>query len=166
MINIPTRQLPAREAAAKGVLIPYWHEDDDEPVTYHLKLALIDRETLDKLVLICRKRAAVINPNPLDNRADLDYPVTNKERVGFLRHSAINRTVKNLHQQSGYSASYDALLHRIKKKGIDVEWRQQELRLSILQLIATHYPDLALECSDQAFKSNLKFQALGEHNEF
>jgi len=163
----PTRQLPAREAAAKGVLVPYWHEDDDLAITYHLKLALIDRETLDKLVLICRKKAAEINPNPFDTRnGNLDYPVTNKERVGFLRHSALNRTLKNLHQQSGYHSSYDALLHRIEKKGIDVAWRQLELRLSILQLIAAHYPDLALECREQAFKSQLKYEQEGHHHEF
>lgn len=164
----PTRQLPAREAQAKGVLIPYFHpaERDHLPIDYHLKLALIDRETLDKLVLICRKKAAEINPNPLDNRTNLDYPVTNKERVGFLRHSAINRTLKNLHQPSGYHSSYDALLYRIEKKGIDVAWRQLELRLSILQLIAAHYPDLALECREQAFKSQLKYEQEGHHHEF
>lgn len=156
----PTRQLPAREAQAKGVLIPYFHpaERDDEPVNYHLTLLKLTPEELDKLVLICRKKAAIVCPNPLDNRTSLDYPPTNRERVNALRHSCLNRTMKNCHQLNGYNASYDNILYRIEKKGIDVEWRQLELKLSILRLIAETYPDLATECREQQFHSTRKFQ--------
>lgn len=166
----PTRQLPAHEAQAKGVLIPYFHpaERDDEPVNYHLTLVKFDREALDKLVLICRKKAAIVCPNPLDNRnGNLDYPVTDKERVGFLRHSAINRTDKNLHQMNGYSNSYDNLLYRIQKKGIDVAARQLDLKLAILRLIQASYPNLSLECEEQIFKAKLAFEAENpNHPEF
>ena len=150
----PTRQLPAREAAALGVAVPFWVPTDREhlPITYHLSVSMLDREALDKLVLICRKKAAIVCPNPLDNRnGNLDYPVTNKERVAFLRHSAINRTDKNLHQMNAYSNSYDNLLYRIQKKGIDVPARQLDLKLATLRLIAETYPDLRLECEDQRF---------------
>ena len=148
----PTRQLPAREAAKLGVCIPYFVHDENAQINYHLTLCMLDREALDKLVLICRKKAAIVCPNPLDNRnGNLDYPVTNKERVAFLRHSAINRTDKNLHQMNAYSNSYDNLLYRIQKKGIDVPARQLDLKLATLRLIAETYPDLRLECEDQRF---------------
>lgn len=164
----PTRQLPAKEALKLGVSIPYWVHDENAQITYHLSVAMLDRESLDKLVLLCRKKAAIVRPNPLDNRnGNLNYPVTNKERVSFLRHSAINRTDKNLHATSHYSNSYDNLLHRIQKKGIDVAARQLDLKLSVLRLIQASYPDLHLECEEQIFKAKLAFEAENpNHPEF
>lgn len=148
--HTPIRQLPAREAAALGIHVPYFVHDESKPIQYHLQLALIDRETLNKLVIMARKKAAELIPSETDNRnGNLDYPATNRELVNFLRHSGLNRTVRNFHQLNGYSASYDAILYRIEKKGIDVAARQLDFKLSVLRLIATYYPDLALECEYQ-----------------
>lgn len=145
------KQRPAAEQLAAGVSLPYWHDDRelDKPITYHMRILQLSPEELDWLVLYCRKRAAVVSPNPLDNRASLDYEPTDRERVDVLRHCAINRSSGNLHTLAGYTNSFDALLHRIKCKGVDVEARQLELRRHVLSLIAEHYPHLATECHYQ-----------------
>lgn len=149
---IPTRQRSAREQAAQGVMIPYWIEDMDGPVTYHVKIMLLTPDELDRLVIFCRKQAAEFRPNPLDNRGDnLDYTPTNRERVDVLRHICLNRTEKNSGLLAGYHSSFDNLLHRIEKKGIDVARRQLELRRHVLALIAEHYPHLKTECEYQLF---------------
>lgn len=149
----PTRQLPAREQAAKGVILPYWVEDMDALVTYHLTLVLLEPEELDKLVIFCRKQAAEFRPNPLDNRGDnLDYTPSNKERHSVVRHCLLNRTPGNSNMLGGYMHSYDNLMHRIEKKGIDVEARQMQLRRHICALIDTYYPELKLESAEYLWR--------------
>lgn len=142
---IPTRQLPAREQAARGVLLPYWVEDMDGPVTYHLTLVLLEPEVLDKLVMLCRKKAATFHRNPLDNRTTLDYPIRDRERHAFLRHSGLNRTPKNIHQINGYHGGFESILARIVKKGIDVAERQLTFKRHVCALIAEYYPHLKTE---------------------
>ena len=149
--HTPTRQLPARELIKRNIGIPFWHEDDDKPVTYHLQLLLLEPDALVKLAIICRKRAAEHFPNPLDNRINLDYEPTPRELVNTLRHTCLNRTPKNVHQFSGFHCSYNNLIARITAKGIDVEQRCLDLKLHALTLIATYYPYLAAECKHQAF---------------
>jgi len=145
-------QLPAREAHALGVAIPYWHLNDDLPISYHLTLPVLLREDLNRLVIFCRKRSAKFAHKEFDCRADgLDYLPRDKELVNFIRHSCLNRTGKNNHQVNGYTASYDAILYRINKAGIDVENRQCAFKLSVLRLIQASYPDLAIECEYQIF---------------
>lgn len=142
---IPTRQLPAREQAARGVMIPYFVANDDDYINYHLTLLVLLPEELDKLVLLCRKKAATFHRNPLDNRETLDYQITDRERHAFLRHSGLNRTPNNIHQINGYHNSYDSILHRIAKKGIDVAERQLTFKRHVCALIAEHYPHLKTE---------------------
>ena len=152
MTNIPLKQRPAREQEAAGVSLPYWVTDLDKPITYHLKLLLLTPEELDKLVIIARKEARRLNPNPHDNRGDnMEYPPTNRERVDCLRHLCLNRTPGNMNTLAGYSNSFDNLLSKIERKGIDVANRQLELRRQVLSLIAEHYPHLKIECEYQLF---------------
>ena len=150
---IPTKQRTAREQVAAGVMIPYFHPVgwEDRVINYNLQLALLSREGLEKLAIYCRKKAADVVPNPLDNRTNLDYPPTDRELVNVLRHSGLNRTEKNAHAMNGYSGSYDAIMYRIKKKGVDVENRQMNFKAAVLRLIAATYPYLALECEEQIF---------------
>jgi hypothetical protein len=151
---IPTKQLPAREAALKGVTLPYWHIDLDKPITYHLRVSVLPMETIDRLVIAARKHAAKIKPNQHDIRravANFDYAPTNRERVSLIRHCLLNRTSRSQDKPSGYQNGYDAILHRIKQKGIDVKHRQTEFRLSVLRLIAEAYPELAKECEYKAW---------------
>jgi len=142
---VPTRQRTAREQAALGVCLPYFVGPDDVCVNYHLTLVLLEPEELDKLVLLCRKKAATFHRNPLDNRETLDYRITDRERHAFLRHSGLNRTPKNIHQINGYHNSYESILHRIAKAGIDVAERQLTFKRHVCALIAEHYPHLKTE---------------------
>ena len=154
--HIPLRQRSARAQAEAGVSIPYWHpaERDDEPLNWHLTLVKLPMPVLAKLVVAARKMAATTEylRNPLDNRGDnLNYPARPKEMVAFCRHSLINRTATQLHMLNSYSGSYDNLLSKIDRKGIDVTIRHLDLKLAVLRLIAETYPELALECEEQAF---------------
>ena len=142
---IPTRQLPAREQAAKGVCLPYFVGPDDVYVNYHLTLLLLLPEELDKLVMLCRRKAATFHRNPLDNRTTLDYPIRDRERHAFLRHSGLNRTPKNIHQINGYHGGFESILTRIAKKGIDVAERQLTFKRHVCALIAEYYPHLKTE---------------------
>jgi hypothetical protein len=152
LTHIPLKQRSAREQEAAGVRLPYFVADLDKPVTYHLKLLLLTPEELDKLVLYARKEARRLNPNPHDNRGDnMEYPPTNRERVDCLRHLCLNRTPGNMNTLAGYSGSFDNLMSRIERKGIDVANRQLELRRQVLALIAQHYPALTKECEYQLF---------------
>ena len=157
MEQTPLKQRPAREQQAAGVSIPYWHEDLDAVITYHLKLLLLTPEELDRLVLYCRKHAALTKPNPNDNReGHLDYEPTDKERHSVLRHCCINRTERTAHVIAGYAASYDNILHRIATKGVDVVARQMQLRRHICALIDAHYPHLALESAYYLWRYEVK----------
>jgi len=144
---IPTKQRTAREQVAAGVMIPYFHPVgwEDRVINYNLTLVVLSPENLDKLVLLCRKYAAKVCSNPLDNRHTLDYPVTDRERHGFLRHCGLNRTLGNMHTMSGYLGSYDSIIHRINKKGVDVEQRVLQFKAHVCALISATYPKLALE---------------------
>lgn len=143
------KQRPAAEQLAAGVSLPYFVHDLSKPVQWHMRILLLSPAELDWLVLYARKHAAKVSPNPLDNRVSLDYEPTDRERVDVLRHCAINRSSGNLHVLAGYTNSFDALLHRIKVKGVDVEARQLELRRHVLSLIAENYPHLATEAAYQ-----------------
>ena len=160
MHHTPTRQLPAREQQAAGVILPYFVHDLDAPVNYHLTLVKLQMADLDRLVLWCRAHAATVEwlHNPLDNRTCLTYRATNRERVNFCKHSLINRSVYQTNLTNGYSGSYDQLLSKIERKGIDVAARQLDLKLCVLRLISETYPTLALECAEQIFKLNHKEQ--------
>jgi len=142
---LPTRQRTAREQLERGVSLPYWVHDLDKPNNFHLTLAILQPDDLDRLVLYCRKYAAKLKPNPNDNREALDYPVTNRERVSFLRHVCLNRTTKGLDKVCGYSASYESLLFRIAKRGVDVAAKQLEFKRNVALLISASYPALAEE---------------------
>jgi hypothetical protein len=153
--HIPLRQRSAKAQAEAGVLIPYWHpaDRDDEPLNWHLTVVVLPMPVLRRLVVAARKMAATTPHlrNPLDNRTCLDYPAMPREMVAFCRHSLINRTPTQMHMLNGYSGSYDNLLHKIERKGIDVAARQLDLRLAVLRLIGETYSELALECAEQAF---------------
>jgi len=161
--HIPLRQRSARAQAEAGVIIPYWHpaDRDDEPLNWHLTLVKLPMDVLRRLVVAARKLAAA-SPhlrNPLDNRGDnLDYPARDKEMVAFCRHSLINRTPTQIYMINGYSGSYDNLLSKIERKGVDVKVRQLDLRLAVLHLIAETYPELVLECAEQAFHARRTFE--------
>ena len=159
MHHTPTRQLPAREQQAAGVILPYFCHDLAAPINYHLTMVKLQLEDLDRLVLFARAHAATAEylRNPLDNRTCLAYPATNRERVGFCRHSLLNRSVYQTNLMNGYSGSYDQLLGKIERKGVDVAARQLDFKLCVLRLIAETYPTLALECAEQAFKLNRKY---------
>ena len=153
---IPTRQRSAREQAAKGVCLPFWVHDLDAPVNFHLTLLMLLPEELDKLVIFARKEAARVNPNPLDNRENLDYSPSNKEKHAVIRHTCLNRTPVNSNMLGGYMHSYDNLMHRIEKKGIDVEARQMQLRRHVCALIDTYYPELKLESAEYLWRCERK----------
>ena len=143
------KQQSARQQEAAGVSLPYWVTNLDGPINYHMKLMLLTPEELDRLVIYCRKHAAKVNPSPTDNRTNLDYPPTNRERCDVLRHICLNRTERNSGTLAGYASGYDAMLHRIACKGVDVEARQLELKRHIMLLIAEHYPYLKDEVEYQ-----------------
>lgn len=159
----PLRQRSAAEQAAAGVSIPYWHpaDRDHEPINWHLTMLKLPRGCLRRLVVLARVEAASKEHlrNPLDNRGDnLYYPATPKECVAFARHALLNRGgPKQAHMTNGYTNSYDNLLSKIDRKGIDVADRHLNLKLAVLKLIAETYPELTLECEDQAFHTRLKF---------
>lgn len=163
----PTKQLPAREQLAKGVCLPYFVSDLDGPVNYHITLVVLTPAALDDLVIFSRKRAADHYPNPNDNRnGRLDYIPTDRERVDVIRHTLLNRTPMNSHILAGYPCSFDNLLFRIEKKGVDVDARQMELRRYVTRLISEHYPHLALECEHHLFLSenNLRNRSMRHEN--
>ena len=159
MHHTPTRQLPAREQQAAGVILPYFVHDLAAPINYHLTLVKLQLEDLDRLVLWCRAHAATVEwlSNPLDNRTCLTYPATQRERVAFCRHSLLNRSVYQTNLTNGYSNSYDQILSKIDRNGVDVAARQLDLKLCVLRLIAETYGELKLECSEQIFKLNRKY---------
>lgn len=157
MSHIPLKQRTAREQAAAGVTLPYWVTNLDGHVNYHLKLLLLTPEELDKLVLICRRRAAVLKPNPNDNRnGNLNYDPSNKERHSVVRHCLLNRTPVTFNTLAAYANSYDNLLSKIERKGIDVTNRQMQLRRHICALIDTYYPELAMESADYLWRYERK----------
>jgi len=144
---IPTKQRPAKDLIKLGVTIPYFHPVDRDhlAVNCNVTVAILPPDKLDQLVLMCRKHAAVACANPLDNRKDLDYPVTDRERHAFVRHCCLNRTERNLHTVSGYIGGYDNIIHRINKKGVDCENRVRLFKEHVCALISAAYPNLALE---------------------
>lgn len=154
--HIPVRQRSAREQQAAGVIIPYFHpaERDHLAVTYHLTMVKFPVDVLDRLVVAARVDAAS-KPrlaNPLDNRKDLAYNPVPREKVNFLRHTCLNRSSdKQAHIVTGYTNSYDNLISKIERKGVDVAERILNFKVSVLRLIASTYPDLALECEEQIF---------------
>ena len=146
MTHAPTRQLPARELIARNITIPFWHTDDDKPVTYHLTVMVLPLRVIDELTILARKDAAVKFVNPTDNRNGLlDYRPTDRERHALIRHMLINRTTNNLGQGRGYQNSYDQLLFKIEKVGIDVIARQRTFKQHVFALIAQYYPMLRAE---------------------
>ena len=157
MNHVPLKQRSAREQAEHGVTIPYFVSDLDKPIVYHLKLLLLTPEELDKLVLICRRRAAELNPNPNDKRnGNLNYDPSNKERHSVVRHCLLNRTPVTFNTLAAYTNSYDNLLSKIERKGIDVTKRQMQLRRHICALINTYYPELAMESADYLWRYERK----------
>jgi hypothetical protein len=170
MVTKPLRQRSAAEQSAAGVIVPYWHpaDRDHEPITYHLTLVKLDITTLRRLTVLARIEAAGKDHlrNPLDNRMCLDYPARDREMVNFLRHTALNRgSDKQAHLVTGYTNSFDNLLSKIERKGIDVEARQLDLRLAVLRLIAETYPELGTECADQAWITTTKPTTRRNHND-
>lgn len=163
--HIPLRQRSAKAQAEAGVIIPYFVPDSEEamsaPIQWHLTLVKLPMPVLRRLVVAARKMAAA-SPhlrNPLDNRGNnLDYAAMPREMVAFSRHSLINRTPTQLHMLNGYANSYDQLLSKIERKGIDVATRQLDLRLAVLRLIGETYPELALETEEQAFHARRTFE--------
>lgn len=153
MTHIPTRQLPARELIARNIAIPFWHTDDDKPVTYHLTVMVLPLRVIDELTILARKDAAVKFVNPNDNRdGSLDYEPTNRERHALIRHMLLNRTEKNIGQGRGYQNSYDQILFKIEKVGIDVAARQLAFKKHAYALIAQYYPMLRLEGEDALWR--------------
>jgi hypothetical protein len=146
-LTLPMRQQPAHVQQAAGVIIPYFVHDMAKPVTYHLTLAVLKPEGLDRLVRLCRRHAAEHFPNEHDNRETLDYPITDRERHAFLRHCAINRSTGNANTVSGYMNGYDNLISKINRKGIDVDNRVRQFKEHVCALITATYPNLALESS-------------------
>lgn len=157
MTHTPLKQRSAREQEAAGVIVPYWVKDLDGPINWHMKIMLLTPEELDRLVLICRRRAAELKPSPTDNRnGNLDYSPTNKERHSVVRHCLLNRTPITFNTLAGYANSYDNLLSKIERKGIDVTNRQMQLRRHICALIDTYYPELAMESADYLWRYERK----------
>ena len=124
---IPIKQRSAREQAALGVCLPYFVGPDDVCVNYHLTLLVLSPEELNQLVIFARKEAARVNPNPLDNRENLDYSPSNKEKHAVIRHCLLNRTPVTFNTLAGYANSYANLLSKIQRQGIDVIERQMLL---------------------------------------
>jgi len=157
MTHTPLKQRSAREQEAAGVIVPYWVKDLDGPINWHMKIMRLTPEELDRLVLICRRRAAELKPSPTDNRnGNLDYSPTNKERHSVVRHCLLNRTPITFNTLAGYANSYDNLLSKIERKGIDVTNRQMQLRRHICALIDTYYPELAMESADYLWRYERK----------
>lgn len=161
--HTPVRQRPAREQQAAGVIIPYFHpsERDHLPVTYHLTLVKFPAEVLNRLVVAARANAASKEylRNPLDNRKGLAYRPMPRETVNFLRHTCLNRSSdKQAHIPMGYTNSYDNIISKIERKGVDVAERIRAFKVNVLHLIASTYPDLALECEEQIFHINRNHQ--------
>ena len=160
---VPVRQRPAREQQAAGVTIPYFHpsERDHLPVTYHLTMVKFPADVLNRLVVAARVDAASKEHlrNPNDNRRGLAYRAMPRETVNFLRHTCLNRSSeKQAHIPTGYTNSYDNIISKIERKGVDVAERIRTFRVSVLRLIASTYPDLALECDEQIFHINRNHQ--------
>lgn len=156
--HIPVRQRPAREQQAAGVVIPYFHpaERDHLPVTYHLTMVKFPVNVLERLVVAARVDAASKEHlrNPLDNRRGLRYPAMPRETVNFLRHTCLNRSSeKQAHIPTGYTNSYDNIINKIERKGVDVAERILNFKVSVLRLIAATYPELSLEVDEQVFQS-------------
>lgn len=138
---------------------PYFVASPEAEWNYHLFVVVLPLDVIDRLTMAARYYAAQVRPNPLDNRGDnMNYPVRNKERVNMIRHCLVNRTRTEATPRD-YPWGYDNLLFRIGAAGIDVEARQLDLKLSILRLIAEHYPDLWEECIYQ------RWQLLGKPTE-
>lgn len=161
--HIPVRQRPARDQQAAGVIIPYFHpvERDHLPVTYHLTLVKFPADVLNRLVVAARVDAASKEHlrNPLDCRKGLAYRATPRETVNFLRHTCLNRSSeKQAHIPTGYTNSYDNIISKIERKGVDVAERIRTFKVSVLRLIASTYPELALECEEQIFHMNRNHQ--------
>ena len=153
MTHTPTRQLPARELIKRNIAIPFWHTDDDKQVTYHLTVMVLPLRVIDELTILARKDAAVKFANPNDNRdGSLDYEPTNRERHALIRHMLLNRTEKNIGQGRGYQNSYDQILFKIEKAGIDVRARQLAFKKHAYALIAQYYPTLRLEGEDALWR--------------
>ena len=158
---VPVRQRPAREQQEAGVIIPYFHpaERDHLPVTYHLTMVKFPADVLNRLVVAARADAAS-KPhlaNPLDNRKGLTYRPMPREKVNFCRHCLLNRTPVQT-QMSGYTNSYDNLISKIERKGVDVAERIINFKVSVLRLIAATYPELSLEGDEQIFHAIRNFE--------
>lgn len=149
------RQQSARDQRAAGVVLPYFVPDTEEamaaPVNWNITLAIFTPEGLDRLVLWCRKNAAVRFPSPNDVRRSLDYPATDRERFNVLRHVGLNRTPVNITTPNAYHGSYENLMKRIECKGVDVEARQRQLREHVCALIVANYPNLRIEAETYLF---------------
>ena len=156
--HIPVRQRSAREQQAAGVMMPYFLPDTEKamsgPLNYHLTLVKFPVNVLQRLVVAARVDAASKDHlrNPLDNRKGLRYPAMPRETVNFLRHTCLNRSSeKQAHIPTGYTNSYDNIISKIERKGVDVAERIRAFKVNVLHLIASTYPDLALECEEQIF---------------
>ena len=68
----------------------------------------------------------------------------------------MNRTPVTFNTLAGYANSYDNLLSKIERKGIDVTNRQMLLRRHICALINTYYPELAMESADYLWRYERK----------
>jgi len=155
---LPTRQRTAREQQAAGVTLPYWVEDLDGPNNHHLRLTILQLDDIDRLVLWCRKYAAEYLTNTCDNRRTLDYPVTNRERCAFIRHCLLNRTEMNADKVAGYHGSYDSTLFRIRRSGVNTDAKQLTYKCHVAELIAEHYPQLAIETAYWLWQCEMKLQ--------
>jgi hypothetical protein len=156
--HIPVRQRPAREQQAAGVMMPYFLPDTEKamsgPLNYHLTLVKFPADVLERLVVAARVDAASKEHlrNPLDNRKGLAYRPMPRETVNFLRHTCLNRSSeKQAHIPTGYTNSYDNIINKIERVGVDTVERIANFKVSVLRLIASTYPDLALECEEQIF---------------
>lgn len=77
-----------------------------------------------------------------------------RETVNFLRHTCLNRSSeKQAHIPTGYTNSYDNIINKIERKGVDVAERILNFKVSVLRLIAATYPELSLEVDEQVFQS-------------
>lgn len=131
---------------------PYFAESPEAAWNYHMFVIILPIEIIDRLTLAARHHAAVVRPNPFDNRGDnMNYAVRDKERVNLIRHCLINRTRVDSGPRD-YPWGYDNLLFRIAKGGVDVEARQLDLKLAILRVIAANYPYLTAECEYQRWQ--------------
>lgn len=152
----PMRQRSAKAQAEAGVLMPYFLPDTEKamsgPLNYHLTMVALPMDTLRRLVVLARIEAASKEHlrNPNDNRKGLTYRAMPREMVNFCRHCLLNRTPVQT-QMSGYTNSYDNLISKIERKGVDVAERILTFKVSVLRLIAATYPELSLEVDEQIF---------------